>query len=55
MAWMGPHAYWGREQYMHHSTAVALRLTFKKKEEEQGGAGGGRGGQGEVEEGRESV
>lgn len=32
---------------MHHSTAVALRLTFKKKEEEQGGGGGGRGGQGE--------
>lgn len=40
---------------MHHSTAVALRLTFKKKEDDQGGGGGGRGGQGEAVKGRESV
>lgn len=40
---------------MHHGTAVALRLTFKKKEDDQGGGGGGRGRQGEAEEGRESV
>lgn len=31
---MGPHAYWRKEPCVHHSTAVASRLTFRKKEEE---------------------
>lgn len=40
-------ASWRREQCVHCSTAMALRMPFMRKEEEQEGGGGGRGGQGE--------